>query len=716
MWSSTKTHIDTLHIHRNGADRTRLVRALARMLGGADLRPTGVPPSAVLFVRRMADPLPQRLAPGQAVARVDPAWERAVQQALADAYRRAARPRQGHIPAGADVVCFADMGEMMACLALDMQRGRAWQRWWWRVPLRDFPQHAADNLAACLYRNVQFLPAILQHLTAWGQAGPVVGALSPEQVRQILVALLLTFDLDDFTSTFQTRDHAPPSADAAYHHEAPEPSPHQARPLARYGRLANQPPWAAWIAPAAVPATLTKAQSCLLGLGVLLYQQPAVARSQDFQQALCAWWAAPPRTASPELQPPEHYAPQSDLPSTSTSPPAPPVADPFVNTNRPDPAVSHTTAPSADDARPDVLTPNAATNDIPLDLTAPQVTSHHADPAIHESTDLAGSGSAAALPPGPDKHILPLSTRLSNTDPAASADPTRSPLADPVDQQPASIREAWTVDSSRVTFDFADGVETQVGGVLFLINLMRHLNLPDCFAPEWHLASQIGPWGTLELLGRALLPHDPALVSDPLWAALAMLDGRTPGTLPGIVFRGGDSLRLPQSWPMQLDKESTCFWATSSERFWLWTDAGYSLLDCPRNHQTPEIQARAELHAYLAIDEDPLLVQRPVDQMPGYHLDQTLAHDLHPDLVRWLAFVMPYLCFRLVQALQLDPDHKESLAQTMLLRRGQLYVTSTHVDLVMRLEDISLPVRIAGLDANPGWLAHFGRVILLHFE
>jgi hypothetical protein len=34
----------------------------------------------------------------------------------------------------------------------------------------------------------------------------------------------------------------------------------------------------------------------------------------------------------------------------------------------------------------------------------------------------------------------------------------------------------------------------------------------------------------------------------------------------------------------------------------------------------------------------------------------------------------------------------------------------------MPLSAISLPVRKAGLDSNPGWLAAFGRIVTFHFQ
>jgi hypothetical protein len=91
--------------------------------------------------------------------------------------------------------------------------------------------------------------------------------------------------------------------------------------------------------------------------------------------------------------------------------------------------------------------------------------------------------------------------------------------------------------------DLAGGVLTELGGVLFLINAMQQLDLPACFEPDWRLASQVGPWGVLELLGRGLLTLESPpsrqvgdFAEEPLWTALAAIDGRQPGQLPAAQF------------------------------------------------------------------------------------------------------------------------------------------------------------------------------------
>jgi hypothetical protein len=215
------------------------------------------------------------------------------------------------------------------------------------------------------------------------------------------------------------------------------------------------------------------------------------------------------------------------------------------------------------------------------------------------------------------------------------------------------------------TLSLEGGVDTQLAGVLYLINLMAQLDLPGCFENDWNLASQVGAWAVLETLARGLLGKDGGGVSrDPIWPALAQLDGREPATLPGVGFRGGACFCLPAHW---------------------------------LTHVAP-----AERKLF--------------DQAPLADLRGSLAEGLNPGLSRWLAFVLPYIRLRLRRALHPSVAETFNLQEALLLRQGRLYVTSTHVDLVMSLRDVSVPIRMAGLDCNPGWLPDFGRVISFHFE
>jgi hypothetical protein len=85
---------------------------------------------------------------------------------------------------------------------------------------------------------------------------------------------------------------------------------------------------------------------------------------------------------------------------------------------------------------------------------------------------------------------------------------------------------------------------------------------------------------------------------------------------------------------------------------------------------------------------------------------------ISPDLARWLDVAVPVIRCRLAEALALPESEIGALLQVL----GRLFVTRTHLDLIMPLSAISLPVRKAGLDSNPGWLAAFGRIVTFHFQ
>jgi hypothetical protein len=195
--------------------------------------------------------------------------------------------------------------------------------------------------------------------------------------------------------------------------------------------------------------------------------------------------------------------------------------------------------------------------------------------------------------------------------------------------------------------------------VAFLVNVMAYLDLPDAFEPDWRLTSQVGAWGVLDLLARGLLDEAPEVArGDPLWSVLAELDGR-PGQPPGRRLRSVRHARLPEAW------------------------LGHVLGD-------------------------------PAPA-PSTLVRGALVRDLSPPAVAWLELVVPSVRMRLVRALGTGRAARREV-RALLRRRAHFHVTATHVDVVMRLADVSLAARRAGLDRDPGWDPSFGRVIKIHFE
>lgn len=591
-------YVERLHVRGRAADPLHTRLRLDTLMQGADLTPVTLPPASILVVRHLADPLPGRLAPQRRAIRVDAAWEAQVREALADHYRRAARPQRGAVPGAPDAILFADEAEMVACMALALHQRRVDRQWWWRILFRRLG--VRPELQALFCDQAATLPAALRHLTAWGQAASVVKTLSPAQTIDVLRAVARAHDLPTGCMPLEGLSGAPGRDDEEISSGQPAS---QSRP-ARQTTIPEppHPPWAAWVPAATVPPNLPREPACLLGAGLLLHVRPSAVHSVDFRIALHRWWQAAGEVSQMHRPLPDQETAAIHGPRALRSDPA----SPFVA------------------GQPDAITP-AAPHSAGTSAPAPDV------------TNAAGAVEAGAV----ETDAVETDTVHPDPMPAVAAADGAVALIDP------EMAAAW-----------AAGVVTQVGGVFYLVNLMRVLKLPACFEESWGLASQVGPWGVLELLGRALLGGaDATVAADPLWRAMAELDNRPHDTLPGGGFHAAGSATLPPEWgpPPVPDQTWTC-------------------------------------------DTSPLL------------------YGLVPDLGRWLALVMPSIRSRLQRALRLDSADEDALAQTLILVPGRLYVTPSHVDLVMRLDAISLPVRRAGLDANPGWLPHFGRVVTFHFQ
>jgi hypothetical protein len=87
---------------------------------------------------------------------------------------------------------------------------------------------------------------------------------------------------------------------------------------------------------------------------------------------------------------------------------------------------------------------------------------------------------------------------------------------------------------------------------------------------------------------------------------------------------------------------------------------------------------------------------------------------------RWAEWALPFLFYALALALACAEDFEaaefEASARALLLKRGRLFSTATHVDLLMEMSQVSLAARRAGLDASPGWVRDLVRVVSFHFE
>lgn len=206
---------------------------------------------------------------------------------------------------------------------------------------------------------------------------------------------------------------------------------------------------------------------------------------------------------------------------------------------------------------------------------------------------------------------------------------------------------------------FQDGINTQLGGVLFLINLFTRWQLPDALDD---LAS-LSPWALLAAVAADLLGERYGLYRvDPLWDSLSELAGLPPAA----------------RWGADLDP--------------------------------PPADAKQRLQAYLATIG--LTLDPAVGDIATEPLDPHLREQVASSLAAWVAYLRPYIRAWLRQVAAASARPIESL----LTKPATLYLTRTHIDLVMSVETIDLDLRRAGLDRNPGWLPAYSYIISFHFE
>lgn len=652
-----------------GADAAATRVRLSRLLGSATVRPPGLPPSTVLIVRRLADPLPERFVRARHAVTADPAWQRAAQEALMRLYQAAARPVIGSVPADSEAVRFADEGELLACLARDICLGLSYQRWWWQTLLRverttSSEPGAIDTLVQRMAQRGDLVPAVMAQLQRWGQAVALVQRLSTNQSGSVLRAMLSAYGLPSL------------------------PAPAR---VPTGGNLVDRlegPPWIA----AAWPALLSRERRGLFGLALDLHARPYEIRSTKYQRRLTAWWqgtvqvAPSPARWEAETPGPGPPGTRAVLPGDTGVPagyrarvtpgaighdktglglasqPQVPATQPTTIEAGIGPAAGPRVAAAPWSKEKGSASQVAAAPRFTGESTGPSVL-----PQLPES--LSGGGGDPRLPRSAAHGFIAGTSDVALPAATVAGVPVTRPV-EPSDRTSASVdedsQEAVTYVPGEL-YSWRDGGEsTRLGGVLYLVNLMVALELPACFEEGWRLHSQVGPWGLLEALARELLGDELAgLEADPLWAVLAQLAGRPAGQPPGI--------RLPRSrprrWPM------------------FQVPPGW-LKGQPEAESVPPALPRARRGQLNA-------VYRPL-------------------LARWLAQALPFITRRLRLALGMGDD--ASLAKGLLLLPGRLIVSSSHVDLVASLSNISLPVRLAGLDHNPGWLPDFGRVIYLHFE
>ncbi|HLK37678.1 MAG TPA: hypothetical protein VKU41_13050 [Polyangiaceae bacterium] len=704
--------VGRLRLHADErADRSAARARVERLLSGDALDVPGLTSSHVLCVRTLNDPRPDE-------ARLDPrdgpstGWERAVRAELEQLVRRAARPLDGTIPAGAPAVIFRDRAEVLACMARDWTRGAVAACWWWRYLIRS--SATTDRVAPALWlADPRHVPAAARLLASRNLLVPFAAALADEESRGLVARVGECFGID-WAAVPATRLNEGP--------EGVRDVPTQ-RPATSVG---GDERWVRW-APEAEHAAIPEPARAFVVTSLLLARAPSVARDARVLATIRGWTETAAAGSSRGTEPLDQASPSAAIDAGTARSQTTTVARSVARHDAVPPRTqggqrSADATPAAREegnaAVPDERQPAAQVRAEHLDLTAtrevaasttelhaeaestrPAAVSHDATPPRHppdelEEEEKSESGRTSsqdgdppirvATPPsertplGPARaaEVAPFGVTGPRPAPAAPAPafPTPRPLSAPA-PTPANATHLGTT------------ITTRYGGVFFLVNALLALELYGDFTrPRTRMVS-VSPWRLLARLARRLAG---AAVDDgdSLWALLEDLAGPDAASeeWPG-------AWRVKTEWLRPFPERDGWTYHVARGRLRVEHPAGFAVIDVPAEGDVPT-QLTSELEGYGAL--------LPV-RVPG-----TDHEEIWPDALA------RFLRQRIHTALRAaDPDASVRLLTCLAAR---VVATETSVDVTMALAELPIAIRYAGLDRDPGWVPAAGRSLVFYFH
>jgi hypothetical protein len=719
-------NIGTLRLRSEDGDRVALQLRTARALQTADLVPAGLPPAAVLVVRQLTDPMPHRFVAGRMRPRSE--WERAVRRTIEAAARTARRPDEaGRIDPAADAVLFEDEAQLLACLIVAVVHGRAGSSWWWNVLLArlQIPKtvwaDAARDPASLLAAMPQAVPAAIGCIARWQQSLAVARACSSDAAARCVAALIATHGLqiEPATGRFAPARRSPREFGARGGRTSGND--------AALARGQSTPAWHAWVPRDVAEACVRVEVQQLFGLALALGRGNAIGRgrAQAHSRSPADAGAAHRVTAPEDVEGGLAGARGEAADATAgwrqrERSPSLRSIDGIRSMD------GRGTVPAVGGASPRAARSTSRQIDASTDDAGPSAAStppdlgHPADPAVDRLTrNLTGTPDGETFTDQPYQPALGRNDRSHEC-----AAPTRRTRAARVEEGTPAARQLPAVFST-------EGVVTRLGGIFYLIHALQALHVPAAFERGWHLADTAGSWGALDLIARALLGCRFA-EHDPIWQALAHLARWPAEAHPGAATSGALSphaggcdpaFRAAADWPLALDDPlDRLTWSAAGSRVWVWSRGGY-LLAAGRSTVANRTAAVRRVRGYHTQGARALapLASAPAHEIP-WMPPAVLPRGCPARLGRWAAAVAPAVLRRLRLALDASagvPCRASSRARSVrraLAVPGRLYVTASHVDVVIPLRCIDLRVRRAGLDRDPGWLPSYGRVVYFHFE
>jgi hypothetical protein len=256
---------------REGSDLDPLALRgrLENVLSDVSLQPR-LPPSATLFIRKLADPLPGSIQLDSPHARAPQEWRHAFQRRFDQLVSSAARPAHGFVADSAESVVFYDYAELLACLTADWCSGVAMTRWWWQALIK---HGDLSWLIRQFWRTrVEYVPAALEHVVRKGVLVEFVSRLSDVEVREIVQRVVSTFGVTRI-ERIKATDFSPVGLAPEVTHVL------QARTVM---------PWRA-VVPESDTPQLRPVQQFFVGIVLMVHRAPSRVRTVSFAREVEHW-------------------------------------------------------------------------------------------------------------------------------------------------------------------------------------------------------------------------------------------------------------------------------------------------------------------------------------------------------------------------------------------------------------------------------------------
>jgi len=462
---------------------------LSHALDALDWSPPGLPRTAILCLRHLANPSPGPLLTGSAPWQPTDAWRAGFSKSLEQNARHAARPAHEVVGANANAVLFADHAELLACLALDWCARSTFLRWWWKVlfPALD----VAEAVRKAWTENPQHVPAALCRLDQAGHSTEFLRALPVSTAAKILENVLSSFGLVELRPALMAARDSLPVTGNTYLPTVVKPS---ARDSFRGTGdsdllIAVKPaaPWRRWVE---VDPVLPLEHRQLLVICVMLERALGALRSTAFAHALCECTEGAGNGIG-SLNSPRKFPSSTRKVATRTN-----LESEHAEAHR---AGTHSNstrlAPRKSAAFSNGASRHTDSSSIPSDL-----------------------GTSCGIVPG-DYNVCAYSERPTSavtSKPKLHPAPLRGPLAEPL----------------------TEVVHTHWGGIFYLVNVALALGFYSDFTMPARPGLTLPLWDFLAMLGERMIGD--SFTTDPLPALLAWLSGRGDDEPPGAWFEPPD--------------------------------------------------------------------------------------------------------------------------------------------------------------------------------